>query len=91
MKLSDLKPGSRCVVGNCDGLPCRLLEMGLVPGAEVEVTRYAPFGGPVCLRVHQCQLAIRREDASQIEVETPSLTATARRRMQLSESAYVPA
>ena len=68
MKLSDLKPGSRCVVGNCDGVPCRLLEMGLLPGAEVEVTRFAPFGGPVCLRVQRCLLAIRKEDASRIEV-----------------------
>ena len=68
MKLSDMKPGARCKVGSCEGIPCRLLEMGLLPGAEVEVTRYAPFGGPVCLRVQRCLLAIRREDASQINV-----------------------
>ena len=69
MKLSDIKPGARCVVGACDGLPCRLLEMGILPGAEVEVARRAPFGGPVCLRVQRCLLAIRREDASQIDVQ----------------------
>ena len=70
MKLSDIKPGGRCVVGNCDGLPCRLLEMGLLPGAEVEVRGFAPFGGPVCLRLQRCLVAIRKEDASQIEVES---------------------
>lgn len=70
MKLSDVKAGARCVVGSCDGLPCRLLEMGLLPGTEIEVARYAPFGGPVCLRIQRCLLAIRKEDASQIEVES---------------------
>lgn len=70
MKLSDLKPGSRCVVGECEGLHCRLLEMGLLPGTEVEVARYAPFGGPVCLKLQRCMLAIRKEDASLIEVRS---------------------
>jgi ferrous iron transport protein A len=47
----------------------RLADLGLVPGAEFEVVREAPFGDPVEIRMNGCSLALRRQDGSQIMVE----------------------
>lgn len=47
----------------------RLLEMGLVPGTPVTVTRVAPLGCPLQLRVRNYALSIRRSEALAIEVE----------------------
>lgn len=46
----------------------RLLELGLVPGTEVEVVRVAPLGDPIELVARGCFLSIRKEDAAAIEV-----------------------
>jgi Fe2+ transport system protein FeoA len=47
----------------------RLLEMGLVPGTPVTLTRIAPLGDPLELRVRNYALSIRRAEALAIEVE----------------------
>lgn len=47
----------------------RLLEMGLVPGTPVTVTRVAPLGCPLELRVRNYALSIRRTEAVAIEIE----------------------
>lgn len=47
----------------------RLLEMGLVPGTPVTLTRVAPLGDPLELRVRDYALSIRRAEALGIEVE----------------------
>jgi ferrous iron transport protein A len=48
----------------------RLLEMGLLEGAVVELIHEAPFGGdPVAVRVRGALIALRRNEANQIEVE----------------------
>jgi Fe2+ transport system protein FeoA len=47
----------------------RLLEMGLVPGTQVTITRVAPLGDPLELRVRNYALSIRRAEALSIEVE----------------------
>ncbi len=46
----------------------RLLEMGVVPGAEVSVVKAAPFGDPIEVRVRGYSLAMRRNEAESIEV-----------------------
>lgn len=46
----------------------RLLEMGLTPGAPVEVVRRAPFGDPMQVRVRGYLLAIRRAQAERVLV-----------------------
>ncbi|MFO7960859.1 MAG: FeoA family protein [Nitriliruptoraceae bacterium] len=48
----------------------RLTELGLRHGAQVEVLRRAPFGGPVALRVGAGLLALRRFQAAQVLVAT---------------------
>lgn len=47
----------------------RLLELGLVPGSEVQVLRVAPLGDPMELTVRGCFLSIRRADAKSVQVE----------------------
>lgn len=46
----------------------RLMELGLLPGTEVEIVRVAPLGDPLELGVRGCRLSIRRDEAVNIEV-----------------------
>jgi ferrous iron transport protein A len=51
-----------------DALPSRLLEMGIVEGADVEMIRVSPLGGPILIKVRGCRLTIRKADAKMVEV-----------------------
>ena len=68
--LIDLEPGDRVTIARVpDGDPelLRYLdELGLVPGSEVELVSFAPFGGPVTLRTGTGEHAISRELADRI-------------------------
>jgi len=46
----------------------RLMTMGLIPGTRVEVLNSAPLGDPIAIRLRSYNLALRRDDAAQIEV-----------------------
>ena len=70
--LACLPIGSSAVVRRVGCTPSvarRLLELGLVPGTAVKVTRVAPLGDPLELRVRNYALSIRRAEAVGIEVE----------------------
>ncbi len=72
MTLDMLPCGSRGIITKVGGegvLRCRLLDMGLIPQTAVEVTRIAPMGDPMELRLRGYTLSLRKEDASNIEVE----------------------
>lgn len=47
----------------------KLLSMGLTPGVEFSVTRYAPMGDPVEIRVRGFSLSLRRDEAAALLVE----------------------
>jgi ferrous iron transport protein A len=47
----------------------RLLDLGFVPGAIVEVIRKSPLGDPIAFRVSQTMIALRKEESSKIEGE----------------------
>lgn len=47
----------------------RLMEMGIVPGAQISVLRAAPFGDPLQIEVRGSLLALRRTEAAAVEVE----------------------
>ena len=49
-------------------LACRLMEMGLVEGAEVRVVRRAPLGDPMQVRVGDYDLSLRASEARLIGV-----------------------
>jgi len=70
--LSELEPkekGRIVKVGGRRGIRRRLLDMGVVAGAEVQVQRVAPLGDPVEIRVKGYDLALRKEEARSIQVE----------------------
>jgi len=70
--LSELEPqekGRIVKVGGKRGIRRRLLDMGVVSGATVEVQRVAPLGDPVEIRVKGYDLALRKEEAANIQVE----------------------
>jgi ferrous iron transport protein A len=70
--LDQLKRGQRGVVTGVrgdDGIVQRLLEMGLLEGAEVEVLAFAPLGDPIEIRVSDYRLSLRRAEAGRVMVE----------------------
>jgi len=71
MTLKDLEIGQSAVVEKVGGtgfLRQHLLDMGVIPGVEVTVVKYAPMGDPIELRIRGYELTLRLEDAQQIEV-----------------------
>jgi ferrous iron transport protein A len=46
----------------------RLMEMGLVPGAQIRVVKAAPLGDPIQVCIHNYHLALRRTEARSIQV-----------------------
>ncbi len=50
----------------------RLLSMGLTPGTGFTVTRTAPLGDPVELRVRGFNLSLRKDEADIVDVERGS-------------------
>jgi len=55
-------------VGGSGALRQHFLDMGLIPGAEVTLVKYAPMGDPMELRLHGYELTLRLADADEIEV-----------------------
>ncbi|MDC0176575.1 ferrous iron transport protein A [Polaribacter sp.] len=49
-------------------IPLKLLEMGCLPGAEVELVQIAPLKDPLYICVNGSHLAIRKETALQIQI-----------------------
>ncbi len=69
--LSHMKLGQKGVIENFVGEndDCeRISEMGVTPGEEVEVIRYAPLGDPIEIKVRGYSLSIRKEEAAFIKV-----------------------
>ena len=69
--LCDLKIGQSAVVQSVGGegaLRQHFLDMGVIPGAEITLVKYAPMGDPMELRIHGYELTLRVDDARKIEV-----------------------
>ena len=72
MTLKDLEIGKSAVimsVGGKGALRQHFLDMGMIPGVEVTLVKYAPMGDPMELRLHGYELTLRLADAEQIEIE----------------------
>lgn len=70
--LSELHPDERGVivrVGGSGEIRRRLMDMGVVLGAEIGMERVAPLGDPVQIRVKDYDLALRKSEAEKIQVE----------------------
>ncbi len=71
MKLNELKKGMTAVIDTVEGggeLRQHILDMGVIPGAEITFIKYAPMGDPMQFRIHDYELTLRKEDAKKIGV-----------------------
>ena len=71
MSLNVAQPGTRFLVTGVrmdSPLSRRLMEMGLISGAEVQVLRRAPLGDPLQLRVGDYELSLRSSEAELLDV-----------------------
>ena len=70
--LKDTKIGESVIVKKLNGegsLRQHFLDMGIIPGTEITVIKYAPMGDPVELMIHGYKLTLRLDDAAKIIVE----------------------
>lgn len=71
MTLKDLEIGESARIDEVGGegaLRQHFLDMGVIPGADVTLEKFAPMGDPMELRIHGYQLTLRLDDAKRIIV-----------------------
>jgi Fe2+ transport system protein FeoA len=71
ISLAQVRIGQRASVKRltCKGaVRQRMLDMGLVPGAEIAVVRMAPLGDPIEFDIKGYHLSLRRSEAEQVQV-----------------------
>ncbi len=68
--IADLRIGEKAFIEKLclDNIPLKLLEMGCLPGIEVQLIQIAPLNDPLYIKVNGSHLAIRRETAEKITV-----------------------
>lgn len=71
LTIADLQKGQRAIIKefSLETVPLKLLEMGCLPGNEVSLVQQAPFRDPLYLNINGSHLAIRKDTATQIEIE----------------------
>lgn len=69
--LADLKRGESAIITDVSSelIPLKLLEMGCLPGNNVELVQVAPFADPMYLNINGSHLAIRKETAIHILID----------------------
>ena len=70
--LKDLSPGEKGKIKALTGngpIRRRIMDMGLVPGTELTMERYAPLGDPVEVKNQGFHLSLRKEEADTIILE----------------------
>ncbi|ACZ12570.1 FeoA family protein [Sulfurospirillum deleyianum] len=72
MHLGELRKGQKCRLVNIHGagkLKQKLLDMGFIFGADIEVVREAPLYDPMELRIQNYLVSLRRNEATLLEVK----------------------
>ena len=72
MTLNELAIGQSAVVLDVGGegaLRQHFLDMGVIPGVEITLVKYAPMGDPMELLLRGYSLTLRKEDAHNIDIE----------------------
>ena len=70
--LRELKVGQTAVITTVGGegaLRQHFLDMGMIPGAQVTLVKFAPMGDPMELLIHGYKLTLRLDEAAQIGVD----------------------
>jgi ferrous iron transport protein A len=70
-KLSELKIGEKGIIHSFanDDIFLKLMEMGCIPGEEIEIEKIALTGDPICVYVSGYNLSLRKEEAATILVK----------------------
>lgn len=71
--LKDLKKGEIGIVkslGEKGAVRRRLMDMGITPGAEIEIIKVAPLGDPIWVNLRGYELSLRKSEAEQIELNS---------------------
>ncbi len=77
MNLRELKINESAViesVGGTGSLRQHLLDMGIIPGADVKMIKLAPMGDPLEIRIHDYELTLRLADAEQIAIRPMTIS-----------------
>ena len=71
LTIAHLKKGQSAVIKgfSTDVIPIKLLELGCLPGNQVELLQIAPFKDPLYIVINDTHLSIRLETAEQIEID----------------------
>lgn len=72
MTLDELKIGQSAIitkVGGDGALRQHFLDMGVIPGSELTLVKFAPMGDPMQLLIHGYELTLRKDDASKIDID----------------------
>lgn len=73
MPFSDLQVGDRATIlstqAQLNSRWRKLMTLGLTPGTPIKVTRVAPLGDPIEIRIRGFNLSLRRDETRGIEVE----------------------
>jgi ferrous iron transport protein A len=71
LTIAQLEQGQQATIKGFlgDELPIKLLEMGCLPGSQVQLVQVAPLKDPMHINVDGTQMAIRRATAAEIEIE----------------------
>jgi Fe2+ transport system protein FeoA len=75
VRLADCIPGTKAKIMDLmvnAAYKKRILDLGMLPGTEIQVVRKAPFGGPIIVQVRGYQVGIRMTEAKNIEIESAS-------------------
>ena len=69
--IATLKRGEKGIIQNfdIDSIPLKLIEMGCLPGNEVELVQHAPFKDPLYINIDGSYVAIREETAVKISIK----------------------
>ncbi|MBX3165401.1 MAG: ferrous iron transport protein A [Bacteroidetes bacterium] len=69
--LAELKKGQKAKVlaFNNDALKAKLIEMGFLPGEEIELSKTAPLGCPLAVNVAGYELSLRKDEAEAVIID----------------------
>ncbi|HOO54234.1 MAG TPA: ferrous iron transport protein A [Methanothrix sp.] len=75
-RLNEMERGERgkvVEISSCGSLRQRIMDMGIVRGAEIEMVRRAPLGDPLEFLLRGYKLTLRRGEAANVflEVDRP--------------------
>ena len=93
MNLRELQTGRSAViksVGGSGSLRRHFLDMGVIPGAELTLAKYAPMGDPMEISIHGYELTLRLKDAEGIEVEPIEKRHSEHKRIEIIEDTEHP-